>query len=83
MQIYILRTKTNKRGEQMKDVFLTIIAGIITVNLIISVCVYCQKANEMATIERIEAISNGIMNDAINAELSKLNDEKLTEVLGL
>ena len=67
----------------MKDVFLTIIAGIITVNLIISVCVYCQKANEIATIERIEAISNGIMNDQINAELSKLNDEKLTEVLGL
>ena len=67
----------------MKDVFLTIIAGIITVNLIISVCVYCKKANEIATIERIEAISNGIMNDAINAELSKLNDEKLTEMLGL
>ena len=67
----------------MKDVFLTIIAGIITVNLIISVCVYCQKANEMATIERIEAISNGIMNDAINTELEKLNDEQLTEVLGL
>lgn len=67
----------------MKDVFLTIIAGIVTVNLIISVCVYCQKANEIATIERIEAISNGIMNDQINAELSKLNDEKLTEVLGL
>lgn len=67
----------------MKDVFLTIIAVIITVNLIINVCVYCQKANEIATIERIEAISNGIMNDAINDELSKLNDEKLTEVLGL
>jgi len=67
----------------MKDVFLTIIAGIITVNLIISVCVYCQKANEIATIERIEAISNGIINDAINTELNKLNDEKLTEVLGL
>jgi hypothetical protein len=83
MQIDILRTKTNKRGEQMKDVFLTIIAGIITVNLIISVCVYCKKANEIATIERIEAISNGIINDAINTELNKLNDEKLTEVLGL
>jgi septation ring formation regulator EzrA len=67
----------------MKDVFLTIIAGIITVNLIIIVCVYCQKANEIATIERIEAISNGIINDAINTELNKLNDEKLTEVLGL
>jgi septation ring formation regulator EzrA len=67
----------------MKDVFLTIIAGIITVNLIIIVCVYCQKANEIATIERIEAISNGICNDQINAELSRLNDEKLTEVLGL
>lgn len=67
----------------MKDVFLTIIAGIITVNLIISVCVYCKKATEIATIERIEAISNGIMNDAINTELNKLNDEKLTEVLGL
>ena len=83
MQIDILRTKTNKRGEQMKDVFLTIIAGIITVNLIINVCVYCQKANELVTIERIEAISNGICNDQINAELSKLSDEKLTEVLGL
>ena len=67
----------------MKDVFLTIIAGIVTVNLIINVCVYCQKANEIATIERIEAISNGIINDAINTELNKLNDEKLTEVLGL
>ena len=67
----------------MKDVFLTIIAVIITANLIISVCVYCQKANEIATIERIEEISNGIMNDAINAELSNLSDEKLTEVLGL
>ena len=67
----------------MKDVFFTIIAGIITVNLIVSVCAYVEKANELATIERIEAISNGITNDAINAELNKLNDEQLTEVLGL
>ena len=60
----------------MKDVFLTIIAGIVTVNLIISVCVYCQKANEIATIECIEAISNGVCNDQINAELSKLSEKK-------
>ena len=46
-------------------------------------CVYCKKANEIATIERIEAISNGIMNDAINAELSKLNDEKINGGVGV
>ena len=67
----------------MKDVFFTIIAGIITVNLIISVCAYYKKANELVTIEKIEVISNQITNDRVNIELNRLNNEQLTEVLGL
>ena len=67
----------------MKELILIILAILATLNLWTTTNEYLQKTAELASIERIEAISNGIMNDAINDELSKLNDEKLTEVLGL
>jgi hypothetical protein len=67
----------------MKNVFLTIIAVIITVNLILSVLAYREKAAELATIERIELITENITNDALCNELESMTDEELTAVLGL
>ena len=67
----------------MKNVFLTIIAVIITINLILSVLAYREKAAELATIERIELITENITNDMLCNELEGMTDEELTAVLGL
>ena len=67
----------------MKELILTALAILVTINLWAATNEYSQKADELASIERIEAISSGICNDQIEAELEKLNDEQLTEVLGL
>jgi hypothetical protein len=67
----------------MKDAILIVLAILATLNLWAATVEYSEKVAELATIERIEAISNGICNDQINAELSKLKDEQLAEVLGL
>ena len=67
----------------MKNVFLTIIAVIITANLILSVLAYREKASELATIERIELITENITNDALCNELESMTDEELPAVLGL
>ena len=67
----------------MKELILTALAILVTLNLWAATVEYSEKSAELASIERIEAISNGICNDQINEELSKLNDEQLTEVLGL
>jgi hypothetical protein len=67
----------------MKELILTALAILVTLNLWAASVEHSQKTAELASIERIEAISNGIMNDQISAELEKLNDEQLTEVLGL
>ena len=67
----------------MKELILTALAILVTINLWAASVEYSEKTAELASVERIEAISNGICNDQINAELSKLNDEQLTEVMGL
>lgn len=67
----------------MKELILTALAILVTINLWAATVEYSEKSAELASIERIEAISNGICNDQIAAELEKLNDEQLTEVLGL
>ena len=67
----------------MKELILTALAILVTINLWAATVEYSEKAAELASIERITAISNGICNDQIAAELEKLNDEQLTEVLGL
>ncbi len=67
----------------MKELILTALAIMVTLNLWDASVEHSQKTAELASIERIEAISNGIMSDQISAELEKLNDEQLTEVLGL
>ena len=63
----------------MKDMIpmaLTALAILAMLNLWIAIIEHSEKAAELASIERIEAISNGICNDQINAELEKLNDEQ-------
>lgn len=66
----------------MKDVLIAILALLATINLLSAVNTY-QEVNERAIRAQIETISNQIVNDQLNADLEKLNNEKLTEVLGL
>ena len=67
----------------MKELILIALAVLVSVNLWAVNSEYCEKSAELASIERITAISNGICNDAINNELGKLSNEQLAEVLGL
>lgn len=68
----------------MKDYLLAIAALIISINLLAATVEYRRKANELAEIERIEAISNRVItDDRLNNELSKLSDAGLAEALGL
>ena len=68
----------------MKDIFLALTALIISFNLLTATIEHGRRANELAEIERIAVISNLMIgNDAINAELDKLSDAELAEVLGL
>ena len=60
----------------MKEMILTALAILAMLNLWVAIIEHSEKASELANIERIEAISNGICNDQINAELEKLNDEQ-------
>ena len=66
----------------MKDVLIAILALLATINLLSAVNTY-QEVNERAIQAQIETISNQIVNDQLNAYLEKLNNEQLTEVLGL
>jgi type II secretory pathway pseudopilin PulG len=66
----------------MKDVLIAILALLATINLLSAVNTY-QEVNERAIQAQIETISNQIVNDQLNADLEKLNNEQLTEVLGL
>lgn len=67
----------------MKELILIALAVLVTMNLWAASSEYCEKSAELASIERITAISNGICNDQINELLGNLNDEQLIEVLGL
>lgn len=66
----------------MKDVLIAILALLATINLLSAVNTY-QEVNERAIQAQIETISNQIVNDQLNANLEKLNNEQLTEALGL
>ncbi len=67
----------------MKELILIALALLVSANLWAVNSEYCEKSTELASIERITAISNGICNDQINELLSDLNNEQLSEVLGL
>jgi len=41
------------------------------------------RAAELASVERIEVITNAITDDAVSNALENLSDEELTEVMGL
>lgn len=66
----------------MKDVLIAILALLATINLLSAVNDY-REINERAIQAQIEAVSNQITNDKVNAELEKLNDAELTAILGL
>jgi hypothetical protein len=67
----------------MKDFFLILTSVIVTIVLMGATIEHDNTAAEMASIERIELITNAITNEAVNDALMGLNDEQLTEVLGL
>jgi hypothetical protein len=67
----------------MKDFFLILVSVIVTILLMGATVEHSNAAAEMASIERIELITNAITNEAVNDALMGLNDEQLTEVLGL
>jgi hypothetical protein len=67
----------------MKDFFLILVSVIVTIMLMGATVEHGNAAQEMASIERIELITNAITNEAVNDALMGLNDEQLTEVLGL
>ena len=67
----------------MKDYVLILASVIVTIMLMGATIEHSNAAQEMASIERIELITNAITNDAVNDALSGLNDEELTEVMGL
>jgi hypothetical protein len=67
----------------MKDFFLILASVIVTIMLMGATVEHGNAAQEMASIERIELITNAITNEAVNDALMGLNDEQLTEVLGL
>jgi len=67
----------------MKDYLLMMAAILVTIALMGATTEYRNAAQEMASVERIELITNAITNDAVNEALQGLNDEQLTEVMGL
>jgi hypothetical protein len=67
----------------MKDFFLILVSVIVTILLMGATVEHGNATQEMASIDRIELITNAITNEAVNDALMGLNDEQLTEVLGL
>lgn len=67
----------------MKDVFLMVAAILMTLAMIAATAEHNARAAEMASVERIETITNAITDDAVSNALESLNNEELTEVMGL
>lgn len=69
----------------MKDVFLTIIAALVSINLIYSVTELKNVVNNLKQIEMVEMMQNPEHEDdelVITFE-NGFSDEELTEILGL
>lgn len=67
----------------MKDVVLIVLTILMMATVIFTTAEYLRKCNELETVERINIMSNRIMSDNMTGEFDAMNDEQLTEALGL
>lgn len=69
----------------MKDMFLTLVAALVTINLLYSVNELKTVTNELKRIEMIEMMQNPEHSEDVIVEAVEysFSDEELTEILGL